>query len=71
MDRQNQLAQLYAQKGELLTEMEIMQSQLQRINQQIIQIKNAIMKEMEEQKIKDSKKETADQKTKASKDKKK
>ena len=45
------LIKLYAQKGELLTEMEIMQSQLQRINQQIIQIKNAIMKEMEEQKI--------------------
>lgn len=42
-----QLLNLYAQKGELLTEIEIMQSQLQRINQQIIQMKNAIMQQQQ------------------------
>ena len=50
------LNHLYAQKGEILTEIEIMQSQLQRINQQIIQIKNALIQQPEpEKKAKDSK----------------
>ncbi len=48
------LIRLYAQKGEIVTEMEIMQAQLQRVNQQIIQIKNAVMKETAEQNTKDS-----------------
>ena len=52
----NSLKVLYAHKGELLTEMEIMQSQLQRINQQIIQIKNASIQQPEpEKKIKTAK----------------
>ncbi len=42
MDIKNQLVLLYTQKGELVTELEIMQAQLQRVNQQIIQIKNAL-----------------------------
>ena len=41
---------LYAQKGELLTEIEIMQAQLQRINQQIVQIKNALMQQSKPEK---------------------
>ena len=43
-----QLANLYAQKGELLTEMEIMEVQLRRINQQIGQVKNALVQENKE-----------------------
>ena len=50
MDIKNQLVQLYAKKGELLTEMEIMQNQLQRISQQIIQIRNALLQEQQPQK---------------------
>lgn len=41
-----QLAQLYVQKGELITEIEIMQQQLRIVNQRIFQIKNAAMQEI-------------------------
>ena len=43
----NKLIQLYTQKGELVTEIEIMQAQLQRVNQQIVRMKNALMQELE------------------------
>jgi hypothetical protein len=49
-----QLTNLYSQKGELLTEMEIMQAQLQRVNQQIIQIKNALLQKQKNQNIDNS-----------------
>ena len=51
----DKLIQLYAQKGELLTELEIMQGQLQRVNQQIIQARNAAIQEQKTEKSKDKK----------------
>ena len=46
MDK-TQLIKLYAQKGEIVTELEIMQAQLQRVNQQIVRMKNALLQELE------------------------
>lgn len=43
-----QLANLYAQKGELTTEIEVMQTRLQQVNQHIIQVRNAIAQESRE-----------------------
>lgn len=51
METKEQLANLYTQKGELLTEIEIMQAQLQRVNQLIVQIKNDMRKQDTEEKI--------------------
>lgn len=45
MDTKNQLAQLYAQKGELITNLELLQARLSNVNQKIIELKNAEMKQ--------------------------
>ena len=47
----DRLAGLYAQKGEIVTELEMLQAQLQRVNQQIIQARNAIMQQEPEEKV--------------------
>ena len=39
-----QLKDLYTQKGELVTDLEIIQEQLQNINKEIMQIRNAKLK---------------------------
>lgn len=44
-----ELVRLYAQKGELLTEMELMQSQLRRIDQQIAQVRNALTQQTKDE----------------------
>lgn len=49
------LTHLYLRKGELTTELEIMQAQLQNVNQQIVQIRNRQIQQPEK-KIKDEKK---------------
>ena len=54
-ETKTQLLNLYAQKGEILTELEIMQGQLQRVNQQIIQARNAAIQEQKTEKSKDKK----------------
>ena len=43
-----QLAQLYLQKGSLITQMEEMQQQLSIVNDQIPQVKNAIIQQSKE-----------------------
>ena len=43
----DRLAGLYAQKGEIVTELEMLQAQLQRVNQQIIQARNALADQLE------------------------
>lgn len=40
MDDKTKLVNLYVQKGELITELEIMQAQLQNVNKRIIQMRN-------------------------------
>jgi len=52
----SQLAQLYIQKGELITEMEIMQAQLKMVNRQIVEIRN-----VETQKASPDKKDTQEE----------
>ena len=52
------LIQLYARKGEIVTNIEILQSQLQSVNQQIIKLKNE-----EAQKLKPEKKNEIIKKT--------
>ena len=44
-ETKTQLLNLYAQKGELSTELEIIQQQLQQINRQIIQMRNFLIRE--------------------------
>ena len=46
----NKLAQLYLQKGSLITQMEDMEHQLTITNEQIQQIRNAIMQQSKEKK---------------------
>lgn len=45
------LMQLYARKGEIVTTMEILQAQLQAVNQQIIKVKNEEMQKVNEKDI--------------------
>ena len=46
---QAKLAQLYLQKGKLVTELELMQQQLQMTNQEIVQVRNSIVQQQEQQ----------------------
>lgn len=45
MEQKQQLAQLYAQKGELITNIELMQAQLRNVNERIVELKNAERKQ--------------------------
>ncbi len=40
MNGKQHLAQLYAQKGEIITDLEVLQAQLRGVNEKIINIKN-------------------------------
>lgn len=47
MNGKQHLAQLYAQKGEIITELEVLQTQLRAVNEEIINIKNKEAKQKE------------------------
>ena len=48
MDDKQKLANLYVRKGEIITQMEYLQQNLQKINQQIYQITNQQQEKLEE-----------------------
>ena len=56
MDIKNQLLQLYLQKGELITNLELMQARLNNVNQKIAELKNAIIQQKDIEKKDDNKK---------------
>ena len=66
MDIKNQLALLYTQKGELVTEIEIMQAQLQNVNKSIVKVRNILAQQpkAEPKEDKASKKKTKPEKRK-------
>ena len=43
MDINNQLNQLYTQKGKIITNLEMLQASLRNINEKIVELKNAAM----------------------------